>query len=615
MPVRWGPGPVFVYESIAGARRWQFYAMRSISVLAMLASLALVWATIGADTSKALAEGSIKDLARVGESFFYALTVVQVSLVLLAAPAATAGAVCLDRARGTLAHMMVTDLTDAEIVLGKLAARLAPVLAVVAAAVPVLAMDTMLGGVPPEAVVGLTLVSLGLAVFGCALALAVSVRATKTHEVLMAVYAVWGVVILGPLIWSALADGPSVGIPDPPDWVYLFNPYYLAWSDDVGVMTLASWLAGALAASIGLVVFTVWRLRGEVGGIGRRRVARRARRRRAPWWPGPSLDGNPVLWREWRRVRPSRLSRAVWGLFLAFALLGTAWGVGVTVVRGAESSEDLIAAVSALQIFFGLILVSLTAPTALAEERVRGGLDVLLTSPLSTASIVRGKWWAIYRTVPWLAILPAVGMAAVAIASPAFRPPRVGSFDDPLTVLDRLAVVVFTVAWVLAHGAVVTSLGLALATWVSRVGRAVALSVSIFVAVAVGGFMLIEVDVTSPLLEWCGFRRPGDDVIFESVLYGLAALDPIASPFIAAGALSGWHDTPRSLVWLIQTVGLVLTAGAAAGLLGLTVLTFERCLGRSPERPRRAPRPPRCALAGPAARAVTPEPDRAAIEA
>ena len=42
---------------------------------------------------------------------------------MLAAPAATAGAICLDRACGTLAHLLATDLSDPEIVLGKLAAQ------------------------------------------------------------------------------------------------------------------------------------------------------------------------------------------------------------------------------------------------------------------------------------------------------------------------------------------------------------------------------------------------------------------------------------------------------------------------------------------------------------
>ena len=32
MPLRLGPGPVFVHESIAATRRWQLYALRSLFV-------------------------------------------------------------------------------------------------------------------------------------------------------------------------------------------------------------------------------------------------------------------------------------------------------------------------------------------------------------------------------------------------------------------------------------------------------------------------------------------------------------------------------------------------------------------------------------------------------
>ena len=37
--------------------------------------------------------------------------------------------------------------------------------------------------------------------------------------------------------------------------------------------------------------------------------------------PGPSLDGNPVAWREWHRTRPSRMMRVAWGLYAALGLL------------------------------------------------------------------------------------------------------------------------------------------------------------------------------------------------------------------------------------------------------------------------------------------------------
>src|SRR5262245_35052560 len=126
-----GPGPVFVSESVAAARRRSTYALRSLAVLALLGGLLLIGWEVVAQSERLAAGGSIRALSEIGTVFFITIATIQISLALLAAPAATAGAVCLDRARGTLAHVLVTDLSDGEIVLGKLAARLAPVFALV----------------------------------------------------------------------------------------------------------------------------------------------------------------------------------------------------------------------------------------------------------------------------------------------------------------------------------------------------------------------------------------------------------------------------------------------------------------------------------------------------
>src|SRR5207302_812028 len=148
-------------------------------------------------------------------------------------------------------HLLATDLSDAELVLGKLAARLLPVLALAACPVPVLFGATLLGGIDPQAAVGATLVTLGVAVLGCTLALTLSVWGRKTHEVLLAVTR----------------------------------------------------------------VRTVGRRRGgRPARPGRRRLARLLDGP-ARWLPGPSLDGNPVLWREWHHRRSSRWGWAVWALY------------------------------------------------------------------------------------------------------------------------------------------------------------------------------------------------------------------------------------------------------------------------------------------------------------
>ena len=128
--LRLGLGPVFAYEWIVSSRRWQGYALRSLFAGMLLAALILIWSKSAAYRDRM----TFQDLAKLGETFYVAMIGTQLTLVLLAAPAATAGAICLDRASGTMTHMLVTDLSDSEIVLGKLAARLVPVLGLVACA-------------------------------------------------------------------------------------------------------------------------------------------------------------------------------------------------------------------------------------------------------------------------------------------------------------------------------------------------------------------------------------------------------------------------------------------------------------------------------------------------
>ena len=426
MPLRFGPGPVFVHESIAAARRWQLYALRSLFVLGLLAGLALAWLPVQMQYGKANSSLPIQQLASLGQSFYIAIATMQLVLVLIVAPAATAATICLDRARGTLTHMLVTDLADSEIVLGKLAARLAPVLALVAGTVPVLAIAGLLGGVVIEAIVALTLITLVLAIFGCTLALAISVRASKTHEVLMAVYGIEAVWVLGPLIWKILQVSGVVRAV--PAWFWVINPFVLAWAPywwpkDVSAWQLAAVLGGALALSAGLAAYAVLRLRAEVTNRSGSRITRltawlgRFHARLSAWRPGPSLDDDPVLWREWRRGRPSRLARVVWGLFIAASLAGTGWGL-CTLSQNYLAGSEFLAFVGGLQATFGLLLVSLTAPTVLAEERVRGSLDVLMTTPLSTDRIVLAKWWGAFRVVPALALLPAIGAIFIAAGEP-----------------------------------------------------------------------------------------------------------------------------------------------------------------------------------------------------
>ncbi len=280
MARRVGPGPVFIYESLIFARRRQVYAGRVLFVLAMLAGLWISWwnnvDAPGPGQPLGSRPGTLQALARAGVSFFFALAGIQLSMVLLVAPAATAGALCQDRARGVLAQMATTDLSDSEIVLGKLFSRLAPILALLACALPVVSLAALLGGIDGGALVGLFAVSAAVAVLGCALALAISVEVVKTDEVVMAVLAFTTCWLLSLPLWGGMAR--AYGLPPPPDWFYATNPFVLVyapytWPGHFGLLEVAIFVAAALAISAGLLAMTIARLRRFVlpAEVGRRK--------------------------------------------------------------------------------------------------------------------------------------------------------------------------------------------------------------------------------------------------------------------------------------------------------------------------------------------------------
>src|SRR3954453_1792940 len=396
-----GLGPVFAYESLTASRRWQGYALRSLLVLLLLRGLSGVW--LGSQDGAG--ELSIQQVAEIGRGFYAVTTLMVLGLVGLAAPAATAGAICLDKARGNLTLLLTTDLTDAEIVLGKLAARLVPVLGLIAGAAPVLALATLFGGVDPAMPTGAILVCLACGVFGCTLALTLSVWGRKTHEVLLATYAFGIFWLLSAPIWAGLVwmllwwarpawlPGSLALVPYHPVFLAL-SPLSAGGPPGLGPMGLgaqARFCALGLLTSALLAAAATWRIRAVVirqagRGEATRRADHPAEARRGPLTrlarllPSPSLDGNPVLWREWHRRRPSRWSVAVWGLFGVLSGGFSLWAIVDALAGAGPSNRGMGAVIGGVQAAAGLLLLSVSAATSLAEERQRGGLDVLLAT-------------------------------------------------------------------------------------------------------------------------------------------------------------------------------------------------------------------------------------------
>jgi ABC-2 family transporter protein len=472
-------------------------------------------------------------------------------------------------------------------VLGKLAARLVPVLGMILCAAPVMAIATLFGGVDPVGLVGTLLVVLSCAIFGCALALTLSVWGKRTHEVLLTTYA-FGILYL---LAAPIAAGLRAMLPSAwwASWLpsfldlLLYNPVYLVLATlegpppglaPVTIGTQATFLGLGLAASALLIGAATWRIRAVVIrqlGQSDRASGRRVRAvwptaaialdRLARWapstaglcrlarraWPAASLDRNPVLWRECQRRRPSRWGLAVWGVYVLLCGGFSLYAIAL-MIDGQFWGRELGFVINAIQVASGLLLLSVSAATSLAEERQRGSLDVLLATPLPTRSIVWGKWWGAFRAVPPLLILP----VAVAIAEASHT--------------GRYGGVALLAILILAYGAAITSLGLALATWVPRLGRAAGLTVGLYTFMTIGWIPLSYIVF--------GDGR-GDDGT------GAAA----GSPIVGVGAYSAllaergpMHEFLSQTLWTVFWA--VAYGGVALALLLATLATFNRCLGR-----------------------------------
>jgi hypothetical protein len=214
-----------------------------------------------------------------------------------------------------------------------------------------------------------------------------------------------------------------------------------------------------------------------------------------------------------------------------------------------------------------------------------------MTTPLPTDRIVLAKWWGAYRVVPALALLPAIGALIVAFTHPHIPPEftRIRQPHDPLGWIDRLAFACLPTAFFLAQGAAVVSFGLALATWIPRVGRAIAASVAAYAFIAFVWPMLLELGIVPGTLSWIGLVRQDDQDATQFYTMIEASICPLAAqitPFLSVR----WADAlSRYAYYVGHVIVLLLTLGVSFLFVGLTLATFNRSMGRMPERAHSSP--------------------------
>jgi ABC-type transport system involved in multi-copper enzyme maturation permease subunit len=430
-------GPVFFYELVRTTRTGRYAQLRCLYAGILLAGMSLLYASwFGLASLQPQQffrppQTPFDDLPQFAGSFFRTFFLIQYLAVLLATPVFTAGAIAEDRERGTLDLLFTTHLSDGEIVLGKLAARLAHLTLLLVAGLPILGLAQFLGGIDPNWVLGGFAATLATMLSMGSLGLVASIRSPRTIDALTKCYRwAFGYLTLGACI-------PVVNLGNPLTVLIL-------------VSSISGFLPGAPALLIGSLYAVVHLLMAAAlcGGAFRDLRALRqggpasraglvtgnaASRTAAQGVPfRPPIGDQPMMWKE---LYTSRSVQGIeWGGMAGLGpiLLGALCFfmlLGVSALISAGNSRQEAINRSALFISIPLILlllsqVAVNAAGSISREVESGTLESLLTTPLERSEILwaklcgslrQGRSLAIFLALIWAATLITGGLSLVGV--------------------------------------------------------------------------------------------------------------------------------------------------------------------------------------------------------
>ncbi|MFO0927870.1 MAG: ABC transporter permease [Gemmataceae bacterium] len=625
-------GPIFLREVLTVPRRWDHYATRaaylgSVWVIAVTAWLAILgWgrpATLG-------------ETAGFGAVLFQLVTYVQLALFLFFSALSCASAVAKEKDRRTFVLLLMTDLRDREIVLGKLLGSLLPILVLQLAALPVLMLLILLGGIGVEQVVQAMLIMLCTTLAAGSLGGLVALWRERTFQslaltVLFLVLYLLLVRAIGvlPGLVPGFTDETAAAVQG---W---FEPFLAMRSvheamvfgpPEAGVAPAYLFAAGmlglaALLNGVGVLALRRWNPSGEpvmqrerpeetaVGATagplpddpelgllarGNRAAAVPAAEGRASVHAAPGavrhVVGNPIFWREvytrayGRRPLLVKLAYAVVLALICYSALAPVVG-GERVAFAAAAGLLPVGVLS-------LLLVTAQATTAITSERDTGALDLLLVTDLSPREFIFGKLLGIvYNTKEYL--FPPLILAGVYAAYGMLATPPRGHPEllGPMNATALVCVIAATL--VLMAFAMVLGVHVALRTQNSQVAIIHALSTIFFLTV--GTLICIALILINRQFEY----QWGSFVFF--LIAGIGGLWYVLSADRPTAALSwaSWF-CPLAVLYAVMTLLVgrpgtqesadpLIPAGVIAAAFGFTIAAmlvpllseFDVAMGRT----------------------------------
>jgi ABC-type transport system involved in multi-copper enzyme maturation permease subunit len=597
-------GPIFNRELLTIPRRERHYVTRVVYLGALLIlSVTAYLATMGWFGSATLG-----DMARFGPVLFQILTFVQLALFLFFSALAAASAVAQEKDRRTFVLLLMTDMRNHEIVLGKLFGSLLPIATLILATVPVLMSLLFLGGVGLSQVVEAVVIVAATSLAAGSLGGLMGLWRERTFQSL-------ALTVLVLVLYLCLVQGLSLfGLQSVRLWL---DPFLAlarvqhAGADDAGLspaygfaLAMLGWTV--LINGVGLVKLRVWNPSGEpimqrekpaddkeIDPAYEPDKAKQMARATAHAAPGRvrHVEGNPILWREVKTRAYGRrplLVKLAYAVVLAligfFALAPLVQGLPPV---GFEAAYGLLP-VGVLS----LLLVAAQATTAITSERDIGALDLLLVTDLTPREFIFGKLAGIvYNTKEYL--IPPLILAVVyavygALASPPANHPelKVAMNATSLVCIGGAMVVLLAFAMVLG-------VHVALRTQNSRLAVIHALSTIFFLSVGTlvcmaiilinrrfeyqwGSFVFFLVAGIGGLWWVLNRERPSAALLWASIFCPLAVLYTVMTILVAKPGSQESADPMLPFLVVVGAFGFTIAA-----MLVPLLSEFDVAMGRT----------------------------------
>tara|TARA_B100000945_G_scaffold321261_1_gene334814 strand:+ start:1732 stop:3462 length:1731 start_codon:yes stop_codon:yes gene_type:complete len=396
---------------------------------------------------------NLGDLARFGSTFFQIMAPLQLALLIFLAAFGAASAVSQEKDKRTILLLLLTRLSNQELVLGKLLAALLSPLLLIFASIPVLMSVQLFGGVSVNQVARVVIITYAATLVAGSLGSTFALWREKTFQTLSITtltivlwLGLWeGIYALGSAngLWQSIANwaSPVRGIAAA---IIPTIGEQEAWSlsDPAICFTIFAITITVILNMIAIAKVRIWNPSREVrqqqqqeddvasildkqlSDVEIKQIAEQARAshvdaiRRAGTYAETESESrrvwdNPVMWREictWAYGRKIVIVRVTYGLMVILALLGlnqSLSDLANEVPRAGLSSIFPAAAASLAPLFLvSLVIINALAVNSITNERDGQALDLLLVTDISPAEFVFGKLWGVFYVTKEMIVLP-----------------------------------------------------------------------------------------------------------------------------------------------------------------------------------------------------------------